>query len=226
MEDTWHSCGTYGFLVLHGTRHLTHQACAYVKEGNGWQAIGLQRQGITFFLIQLYLRTGETLQSPLNADILSQLLHFLEQLHAPFIVGGDWQKEPDALAATVIQSKFKAQILSTSGPTTLQGSAIDYVLASQSIAGHLTVRADWDAPWKPHCGICVEFNCEQTAVAVQQLQRFPPIGRTFQLPGNWSFWEDDGPFHIMGHLTGLGSDLDTKHLWLIKGGPLPGGKGI
>ena len=68
------------------------------------QAIGLQRQGITISLIQLYLRTGVTLQPPLNADIMSQLLHFLEQLHAPFVVGGNWQNEPDA--------SFKAQILS------------------------------------------------------------------------------------------------------------------
>ena len=41
-------------------------------------ALGLQRQGTTFFLIQLYLRTGETLQSPLNAGILGHLLAFLE----------------------------------------------------------------------------------------------------------------------------------------------------
>ena len=53
------------------------------------------------------------------------------------------------------------------------------------------------------------MHCAQSAVAVQQLQRFPPIGRTFQLPGNWSsFWEDDGPFHIMGQqITGIGSDF-------------------
>ena len=88
-------------------------------------ALGLQRQGTTFFLIQLYLRTGETLQSPLNASILCNLLAFLEQTQAPFIVGGDWQNEPEALAATVIQSRFKAQIISPAGSTTLQGSMID-----------------------------------------------------------------------------------------------------
>ena len=57
-EPTGRGGATGGFLVLHGTRHLTHAAHAYVKEGNGWQAIGLQRQGVTIFLIQLYLRTG------------------------------------------------------------------------------------------------------------------------------------------------------------------------
>ena len=88
-------------------------------------ALGLQRQGTTFFLIQLYLRTGETLQSPLNASILGNLLAFLEQIQAPFIVGGDWQNEPEALAATVIQSRFKAQIISPDASTTLQGSMID-----------------------------------------------------------------------------------------------------
>ena len=123
-------------------------------------AIGLQRQSATIFVIQLYFRTGETLQPPLNAEILSHLLPFLEQLQAPYIVGADWQNEPEALAATVIQSRFKALILNAQGSTTLQGSMIDY-LVSESLVSSLTVRADWDVPWKPHCGILVDLNCEQ-----------------------------------------------------------------
>ena len=49
---------TGGFLALHGTRRLTHLAHSYVKEGNGWMALGVQ-QGTTLFVIQLYVRTGE-----------------------------------------------------------------------------------------------------------------------------------------------------------------------
>ena len=208
-EPTGRGGNTGGFLILHGTRHLTHVAHSYIQEGNGWMALGLQRQGTTFFLIQLYLRTGETLQSPLNASILGHLLAFLEQIQAPFIVGGDWQNEPEALAATVIQSRFKAQIISPDGSTTLQGSMIDYLLVSQALASCVSLHVDWDVPWKPHCGLMVDLHCDQAEIQVQQLQRFPPIGRTMQLPASWtSFWEDDGPFHIMGHpITGLGSDL-------------------
>ena len=145
-------------------------------------SIGLQRQGVMIFLVQLYLRTGETLQSPLNAEILAQLLQYLSHLNAPFIVGGDWQNEPEALAATVIQSKFKAQILDTHCSTTLQGAQLDYLLVSRQLASSLTLTADWDVPWKPHCALAITFQCDHIAVPVQQLQRFPPIGKTFQLP--------------------------------------------
>ena len=55
----------------------------------------------------------------------------------------------------------------------------------------------------------VHLDCVQPPLKVQQLQRFPPIGRTFQLPHQWtSFAEEDGPFYIMNDLIdGLGSDL-------------------
>lgn len=77
----------------------------FAKQGNGWTALAMQRQGIEIYLIQPYLRTGKTLQSPLNAEILGQLLQFLDHLHAPFIVGGDWQSAPEELAATAIPSR-------------------------------------------------------------------------------------------------------------------------
>ena len=73
----------------------------------------MQRDGLELYLIQLYLRTGEPLQSPLNAELLGQLLQFLDHLRAPFIIGGDWQTAPEDLAATTIPSKFRAQILAT-----------------------------------------------------------------------------------------------------------------
>ena len=81
------------------------------------------------------------------------------------MVGGDWQNEPDALAATVVQSKFKAQIFSAQGPTTLQGSTIDYALASQSLAGSLSVRAEWDVPGNH----IVAFSLNSTASVLRSL---------------------------------------------------------
>ena len=200
---------TGGFLTLHSTRHLTHQAQYFTDAGNGWTSIGLQRDNFQVFIIQIYLRTGETLQSTGNSLILSHLLAYLHHLKAPFIIGGDWQNDPEALAATVIQSKFKAAILDTGGSATLQGSQLDFLLVSNSLVGSLQVKASWEVPWKPHCAIEVSFDCTQPALAVQQLQRFPPIGRTFQLPHPWtSFPETDGPFWILNErIDGLGSDL-------------------
>ena len=64
-------------------------------------------------------------------------------------------------------------------------------------------------PWKLHCGLAVTLSCDTPDVEVQQLQRFPPIGKVFALPQCWSiFHEVDGPFSIPAiQITGLGSDL-------------------
>ena len=208
-EPTGNGGSTGGFITLHPARHLIHHVHDYTKQGNGWTALCMERQGQNIYLVQLYLRTGETLQSSLNADILGQLLHFLDHLQAPFIVGGDWQTSPEELAATNIPSKMRAQIVATTGPTTLQGSHLDFCLVSTSLASFVTLEADWEVPWKPHCALSLQLNCTTGAVPVQQLQRFPPIARVYQLPNNWtSYNEDDGPFEIIGQtITGLGSDF-------------------
>ena len=138
-------------------------------------ATGLQRQGLMIFIIQIYLKTGETLQSNTNSLIFSQLMAFLQHLGAPFIIGGDWQNEPEALATTVIQNKFKASILDTGDPTTLHGSHIDFLLVSNALIGSVKLEACWEVPWRPHCALQLLLDCDQPAQPVLQLQRFPPI---------------------------------------------------
>ena len=169
----------------------------------------MERQGGDFFLIQVNLKTGESFQSPLKVELLGQLLHFLGHLQSPFVIGGDWQNSSEELASTIIPSKFRAQILAKDEASTLQGSHLDYILASTSIYSALQLHHNWEVPWKPHCALDLKFNCEWAALPVQQLQRFPPIARSAQLPRNWTtFEESNGPFEMLGELiTGLGSDL-------------------
>ena len=103
------------------------------------------------------------------------------------------------------------------GPTTLQGSHLDFILASTSIASALRLEANWEVPWKPHCALALQFDCSQAALPVQQLQRFPPVTRNYHPKNLWtSFTEDDGPFHILGqNITGLGemghTDREVPH---------------
>ena len=133
--DTGKGGNTGGFLCLHPPHHHIHALQHYDKEGNGWMAIGFQPDDLHIAIIQLYLRSGESLQSPLNADILANLFGFLDTLKAPFIIGGDWQNPPEDLAAMVVQSKFKAHLKTTDSATTLQGSQLDYLLISNELAG-------------------------------------------------------------------------------------------
>ena len=106
-------------------------------------------------------------------------------------------------------SKFQCQIVDTGAPTTLQGSQLDYLLVSNVLVSSIQLQPEWEAPWKPHCGLAVTLSCDTPDVEVQQLQRFPPIGKVHTLPQCWStFHEADGPFSIAGiQITGLGSDL-------------------
>ena len=120
-----------------------------------------------------------------KAHVLAQLLQFLDHLQAPFIIGGDWQSAPEDLAATAICSKFGAQILATSGPTTLQGSHLDFILASTSISGALRLEANWEVPW-PHCALDLLLDCAQAALPVLQLQRFPTISRNYHPKHLWT----------------------------------------
>ena len=166
---------TGGFLCLHPPHHHVHSLQHFCKEGNGWMAVGYQREGLHMAIVQLYLRTGESLQSPLNAEILSNLFVFLEILKAPFIIGGDCQNPPSELAAMVAQSKFKARILSGDGPTTLQGSDIDYFLVSNSLHGALDLDLVWEVPWKPHCALNLRYHTDHLAIQVQQIRAFPPL---------------------------------------------------
>ena len=132
-EPTGRGGNTGGFLTVHSARHMIHHAHTYTKQGNGWTALRMERQGGDLFLIQIYLKTGETFQSPLNADLLGQLLQFLGHLKSPFMIGGDWQNSPEDLAAT-IPSKFRAQILAKDEATTLQGSHLDFILPSMELS--------------------------------------------------------------------------------------------
>lgn len=160
-------------------------------------------------IIQLYLRAGEPFQSPLNAEILANLFSFLDNLKAPFVIGGDWQNPPADLAAMVVQSKFKAQIKAIEGPTTLHGSQLDYFLISNGLQSSCAIEPNCDIPWKPHCAMMLTLNTGHAAIPVQQLRSFPPIGRAFQPPKAWpSFPEKNGPFFILNYqITGLGTDL-------------------
>ena len=209
----WHQGDTIMLFqethLVHPARHLLHHVHTCTKQGNGWAALRMERQGGDLFLIQVYLKTGESFQSPLNAELLGQLLQFLGHLHSPFIIGGDWQNSPEELASTIIPSKFRAQTPAKDEATTLQGSHLDYILASTSIYSALQLHHNWEVPWKPHCALQLSFNCEWAALSVQQLHNFPPIARAAQLPRNWTtFEETNAPFKMLGELvTGLGSDL-------------------
>ena len=173
----------------------TTYTCA--KQGNGWTALSTQRQGFELHLIQLYFRTGESLQSPLNPELLGQLLQFLDHLQAPFIVGGDWQTTVEELAATTIPCKFRSQILAAPRHS-LQGSKIDFVLAS-SHCGLSQIGSKLGCALEAPLCTCPTTQLwprRTTGAATEEI----PTDRQ-ELPSTQSldqFTEDDGHFEMLG----------------------------
>lgn len=144
-------------------------------------------------------RTGEILQSAINAEILATLFSFLDNIQAPFIIGGDWQNPPSELAAVVIQSKLKARIQATDSP-----SHLDYLLVSNELSGAINL----ELLGRPlETTLC--FVAQIQLQPAQQLRTFPPIGRALHPEVSWSdFPEKNGPFFIFNYqITGLGTDL-------------------
>ena len=160
------------------------------------------RDGVHIAIIQLYLRTGETLQSSLNAEILANLFGFLNTVKAPFIIGGDWQKSSQPWS-------FKASSRHTSRPLKARPlcRAVNWTTSSSPM--RLELETLWDVPWRPHCALIIKYNCTHVAIPVQQIRSFPPIGRAFNPEHAWSdFPEKTGPFYILNYqITGLGTDL-------------------
>ena len=94
------------------------------------------------------------------------------------------------MAATVILSKFNCQILDTQQATTLHGSQLDHLLVSNALLSSVQLTADWEVPCKPHCGLALTLSCDSPDVEVQQLQRFPPIGKVHSLPQCWTSFHE------------------------------------
>ena len=199
-EPTGTGGSTGGFITLHPTRHLIHHVHDYTKQGNGWTALCMERQGQNIYLIQKQgklFNPSSMLRFWVNCCTSSITFRPLSLLFTG--------KPPLKLAATYIPSKMGSRIVATSGATTLQGSHLDFCLVSTSLAGFITIEANWEVPRKPHCALTLQLNCTTGALPVQQLQRF----LLHQLPNNWTtYYEDDGPFEIMGQIiTGLGPDF-------------------
>ena len=64
---------------------------------------------------------------------------------------------PQELAKTSLLCELKGQVISTGSPTTHGGTEIDFVIASNAIAGRVTVSLDWSAPHRPHASMCIEL---------------------------------------------------------------------
>ena len=123
------------------------------------------------------LKSGETLQSDVNATILARLLALVQATNHPFVLLGDWQNSPGSISSTVLPSKFHFEVLAPD-VSLLSGNVIDYALIHTSLASTTSLTTEWAIPWRPHALLSYHFNIEEATKEYRQIQQFPPLPAT------------------------------------------------
>ena len=150
---------------------------SYTNQGCGFQAFLWQATECTILVAGTYMKTGETLQSDVNATILARLLALVQATNHPFVLLGDWQNSPGSITSTVLPSKFHFEVLSPDA-SLLSGNVIDYALIHNQLASTTSLTTDWAVPWRPHALISYHFNIEEATKEYRQIQYFPPLPAT------------------------------------------------
>ncbi|CAE7761438.1 unnamed protein product, partial [Symbiodinium necroappetens] len=112
----------------------TVEALQWKLIGAGYEAIGVQAQGLAYTLISLYLKDTEGPTGPRNAQILASLVAYVRELPEPWIIG---------------RLITAGEITCTQG----EGNELDFVLVSRCIEAAVTLTVDWQVPWKPHAAL-------------------------------------------------------------------------
>ena len=128
---------------------------SFLLEGAGYEAIGVQAQGLTYTLISLYLKDTEGPTGPRNAQILASLVAYVRELPEPWIIGGDWNCTPRVFMQSSVCQVMRGRLVTAGEITCTQGEGneLDFVLVSRCIEAAVTLTVDWQVPWKPHAAL-------------------------------------------------------------------------
>ena len=128
---------------------------SFLLEGAGYEAIGVQAQGLTYTLISLYLQDTEGPTGPRNAQILASLVAYVRELPEPWIIGGDWNCMPHVFMQSSVCQVMRGRLITAGEITCTQGEGneLDFVLVSRCIEAAVTLTVDWQVPWKPHAAL-------------------------------------------------------------------------
>ena len=149
--------GTHGGILV-----LADPSCgltpleSYTNQGCGFQAFLWQATECTILVAGTYMKTGETLQSDVNATILARLLALAQATNHPFVLLGDWQNSPGSITSTVSPPKFHFEVLSPDA-SLLSGNVIDYALIHTRLASTTSLTTEWAIFWRPHALISYHF---------------------------------------------------------------------
>ena len=168
--------GTKGGVAVLTRSHLQMStAQQFTTEGCGYCAVEVRVKGVSLLLLSIYLQNSTPLHQEPNAEILARLTALLKSYPGQWLVAGDFNVSPQELTKTSILSGLKGQVLSVGSPTNHGGTEIDFVIASNAIAGMVKVSLDWSAPHRPHASMCIELCMPGQRDKALHLPNFPVI---------------------------------------------------
>ena len=173
---------------------------SFLLEGAGYEAIGVQAQGLTYTMISLYLKDTEGPTGPRNAQILASLVAYVRELPEPWIIGGDWNCTPHVFMQCSVCQVMRGRLITAGEITCTQGEGneLDFVLVSRCIEAAVTLTVDWQVPWKPHAALKLVVAGAGVTDPRWRLQQFA------KLTGDVSerHWPEVGAVtpHIMGQV--------------------------
>ena len=102
----------------------------------------------------MYLPPGEENQDR-RAEAINELGNLTRSIKGSWIIVGDWNLNPESMAASGFPSFTKGTIVHTGETTCRQGRGtnIDYAVVHHEMADAVKVEVVDDVPWGPHKGI-------------------------------------------------------------------------
>eukprot|EP00439_Symbiodinium_sp_Y106_P000669 s9920_g1.t1 len=114
---------------------------SFTVDGCGFIAVELPRVQWRLALVTVYLQTATGLQAEPNATIVAALLALLQRL-PNWVAAGDWNVDLQQFAATNIPVVARGEVIGSPAAALPSGNTLDYVLASRSVAGLVSLQVD------------------------------------------------------------------------------------
>ncbi|CAE7227892.1 unnamed protein product [Symbiodinium sp. CCMP2456] len=145
---------------------------SYGFEGKGYLAVTGRAGGRDVVLVTVYLETGMGLHGGHNPTLLGDLMAFLKGLTVPWLVLGDFNIPVEEMDSTSILTEVQGAVVCTGNATTLQGGELDYGWVSRALQDSVSVREDWEVPFRPHCALKVALQVGDFRAHVLQATYF------------------------------------------------------
>ena len=118
----------------------------------------------------VYLKDGVGVTAKCSLEFLDAIAHTLDNITGPWVIGGDWNCEPDDLALTGWLERVGGVVRAPTSPT-CNGKTYDFFVVSKSIADEVnSVHLIGDAGLTPHYPARLILRGIQRKTMVRQLK--------------------------------------------------------